>query len=123
MRPKILDDAAKQRIIEATRKGLTRAVCAGLAGVSETTLYKYLREDAQFAQEVKTAQRLGEEELVDVIRMHSVKSWQAAAWLLERRYPERFGQRQKVQHEVKQMSEEQAKAKFKELTGLDWKAA
>lgn len=110
--------------MEATRKGLTRKVAARVAGISPTTLYKYLREDAEFAQRVKSAQADGEESLVDLIREHAADTWQAAAWLLERRYPDRYGPpKQRLQHEVTPMTPEQAAAKYRELTGQDWKAA
>jgi transposase len=124
VRPRTLDAEAMDRVVEATRKGLTRAVAAGLAGVSPTTLYKYLRQDAEFAQRVKSAQRHGEEALVDLIREHAAQTWQAAAWLLERRYPERYGPpKQRLQHEVTPMTPEQAAAKYRELTGQDWPGA
>lgn len=120
-------DAEKQeRVIEATRKGLTRAICARLAGVAPSTLYKALREDAEFSQRVKTAQADGEQALIDTIRAASAepKHWTAAAWLLERRYPERYGPpKQRLQHEVTPMTPEQAAAKYRELTGQDWPGA
>jgi hypothetical protein len=98
-RPRALDGEAAAKVIEATRKGLTRAV-------------------------IKEAQASGEEALVDIIKGHAFETWQAAAWLLERRYPERYGPpKQRLQHEVTPMTPEQAAAKYRELTGQDWKAA
>jgi transposase len=123
-RPRALDGEAAAKVIEATRKGLTRAVAARAAGISPTTLYKELRENPQFAQAIKEAQASGEEALVDIIKGHAFETWQAAAWLLERRYPERYGPpKQRLQHEVTPMTPEQAAAKYRELTGQDWKAA
>lgn len=39
----------------------------------------------------------GEDALVGIIREAAVKSWQAGAWLLERRYPDRWGKRLKTE--------------------------
>jgi transposase len=112
---------AMTRVVEATRKGLTRKVAARAAGVAPSTLYKELRENAEFSQQVKNAQADGEECLVDLIREHAAATWQAAAWLLERRYPDRYGPpKQRLQHEVTPMTPDQAKAKYRELTGKDW---
>lgn len=125
MRPREFDSAAEEKVIEATRKGLTRAVAARIAGFAPTTLYRHMRVNEEFRQRVKEAQADGEQALIDTIRAASSepKHWTAAAWLLERRYPERYGPpKQRLQHEVTPMTPEQALAKYRELTGKDWEA-
>lgn len=119
----MLDAKAMDRVVEATKKGLTRSVCARLAGVSPSTLYKQMREDPEFSQRIKEASALGEEALIALIDEHAKVTWQAAAWRLERRYPERYGPpKQRLQHEITPMTPEQAAAKYRELTGRDWEA-
>lgn len=121
-----LTEAITERLVAATSKGLVRKVAARCAGISPRTLYKWLalgrkgvQPYAQLEQRLKEAQSNGEQELVDIIKMHAVDSWQAGAWLLERRYPERYALKQKISHEV-QFTPEQARAKYKELTGKEW---
>lgn len=116
-----------ERVLEATRKGLPRRVAAQCAGVTATTLYEWLargrRGEAPYsdlADRIKPVEAEGEESLVDIIRAAAPKQWQAAAWLLERRYQDRYALRQRHLHEMQPMSEEQAKRKYRELTGQEW---
>jgi len=121
-----LDDAVQARIVAASRRGMSRARAAQYAGIGVST-YKgwVLRGNAgeepyaSLLAAVKAAELEAEAEILDRIREHSFDTWQAGAWLLERRYPERYALKQRVQHEVK-FTEEQARAKYRELTGKEW---
>jgi hypothetical protein len=99
-RPSKLDDITAQRIVQAVEKGLPRDTAARLARISPTTLYKYLRlgrdgdpEYTEFAKRVKAAEASGEAELLGILRAHAAETWQAAAWLLERRMPKKYALR------------------------------
>jgi transposase len=128
VRPTELDERTAKRLVEATRKGLGRKVAARLAGISPTTLFNWIRRGrkgespyVELVAQLKEAEAHGEESLVDLIDMHAASTWQAAAWRLERRYPERYGPpKQRLQHEVTPMTPEQAAAKYRELTGKEW---
>lgn len=105
---------------------MSRARAAQCAGVGVSTYKVWVqRADkgeepyASFLAEVKDAEATAERALLGLIRKHAVETWQAAAWLLERRYPKRYALRQRVTHEV-QLTEEQARAKYRELTGKEW---
>lgn len=52
----------------------------------------------QFLQAVKTAESEAEQRLLARIEQAAEQQWQAAAWILERRWPDRWGARQR--HEV-----------------------
>lgn len=128
-RPSKLDERVAERIVQATRKGLPRRRAARLAGIHPATLFDWLARGrageqpyADFADRIKSAEIEGEESLVDLLREHAVETWQAAAWLLERRFPARYSLKQRVSHEV-HMTPEQARAKYRELTGQDWPGA
>jgi transposase len=100
-RPSKLDDLTAQRIYAAVAKGYPRDTAAKLAMIAPRTLYDWLRrgrsgEDgyAQFLQRVQEAESKGEGALVDLLRdTHAKTSWQACAWLLERRRPKVWGPR------------------------------
>ncbi len=99
-RPTLLDDLRAKRIVDAVAQGATRAVAAEAANVDRNTLLGWLRKGregvepyASFLDRVKTAEAKGEAELLSTIRIASGKSWQAAAWLLERRHPKRYALR------------------------------
>lgn len=107
---------------------MTLARAAECGGISFETYRRWRKRGEAgeepfcgFFAEVKEAERDAEEELLLRIREHSVETWQAGAWLLERRYPARYGPpKQRLQHEVKPMTPEQAAARYRELTGHDW---
>lgn len=99
-RPSKLDDLTTQRIVGAVKKGLPRDTAAKLAGIVPSTLFLWLKkgregdpEYSEFSDRVSAAEAFGEEELVAVLRGHAKNSWQACAWLLERRRPKVWGLR------------------------------
>jgi hypothetical protein len=89
-------------VIEATRRGYTRNMAAAFAGMGKTALYKWLAQDADFAD---ACMRAGQEfacrtfeQLVE--RGEEKRDWRAGAWILERRFSDEWGPRQHVQAEV-----------------------
>lgn len=93
-RPTKLDASRTKRLCDALRKGLPRATAARLAGVEYTTIRNWVAaakagDDRYlpFLREVTRAEAEAEELLVSRINAHSLDSWQAAAWMLERRHP------------------------------------
>lgn len=126
-RPRALDDLAAERVVQAVAKGYPRDTAAKLAGIAPTTLFKYLRlgregdpDYAEFAKRVKRAEAESETELIDRVRDASRVSWQAAAWMLERRRPQRYSLRRAevVQQRggtIAQTSPEQTKALLESL--------
>jgi transposase len=99
-RPLKLDDVTAQRIVAAVAKGLPRDTAAKLAAIAPRTLYGWLARGrdgeepySQFLHRVKRAEAESEEEMVSRVREASKASWQAAAWWLERRRPERWALR------------------------------
>jgi len=79
---------------------------AAAAGVSSSTMRDWLRRGARarsgIYRELHEAvnKATAEAEAKDVIRISKAASsgeWRAAAWKLERRYPERFGQKLTVE--------------------------
>lgn len=110
----------RERIIGAIRSGAYNETAAAYAGIGERTFYRWLAqadEDEkagidleasdfrQFRQAVEKAQAEAELEHILVIR-NAAKGkptadgvpgtpgqWQAAAWMLERKHPGRYGRR------------------------------
>ena len=100
-RPTSLDDSVKARIVAAVEAGCGRRVAAQAAGVDRSTLLRWLASGrdgvepfASLLREVQVAEARGEASCLDVIRAASARTWQAAAWLLERRHPERWARRE-----------------------------
>lgn len=84
--------AVDQRVtyLAAIRHGLTPATAAAAAGVTTKTTQAWRNEDESFAFEVKLAREAGKAALVSTVAEAGKKSWQAAAWLLERLHHDEF---------------------------------
>jgi len=81
-------------ITDALRLGVTVEDACEYGDISAETFYKWLREKPDFAEAVKKSFASATVALVGRIRREAEEgAWQAAAWLLERRHPERWGRR------------------------------
>ena len=87
--------------------GATNRDAALLAGISESTFYKWLdrgKEEAkgkhfQFIEAIKAARAAFKEHHRKNIKVAGENgSWQASAWLLERSVPQEYGRRQALEH-------------------------
>ena len=99
-----LEDDIQQRLILAIERGLTIADACEYSGISEKTYYNWLNKDTtqikndeerkkfvQFLQDIKKAQSECQMYCLDFIMKD--KSWQSKAWLLERRFPDRWAKK------------------------------
>lgn len=109
--PDVLD-----RLVNALRAGAYREQAALHAGISVATFYRWMKEgEAAEAEEipasesrareireaVQNAEASGELHLLAIIKEQAPKSWQAAAWILERKYPNKWGRFDRVEHSGK----------------------
>lgn len=97
-RPPKLADEVRKSILDDLATGNTRTCAAARAGISARTLRRWLAAGrnahepyVSFLTAVKKAEQDAQAFCVRTILAASKKSWQAAAWFLERRYPEEFG--------------------------------
>lgn len=88
------------RITDGLRLGMTKEHAAMRGGISETSFYEYLTRAknstqpniyTEFAKAIKKAESDCLDSLLAQVTVASRKHWQAAAWLLERRYPAQYG--------------------------------
>lgn len=76
----------------------------GALGISKQTWYNWLDKGKKaksgiykkFYEEVEAAESRAEARFVTMISKAAEENWQAAAWWLERKYPERWGRKDKV---------------------------
>lgn len=103
-RPPKLTAEIIEQICDSVISGSSIAYAAKSAGISESTIYRWLalgREgDADsiyvdLVNRVREATECSEFELLQGMRIAAKQSenWRALAWLLERRYPERYAKR------------------------------
>ncbi len=69
-------------------------------GISHDTFYKWIKNKPEFAVRIHKARSLGQAKLVKLIWDAVPKTWQAAAWLLERRWPGEYGKKETLKHEL-----------------------
>ena len=78
-------------ILRGVRAGLFPETAAGVAHVSSRTLAEWRAEDKDFSQEIDDARAEAEARKVGYIEKQAPNSWKAAAWLLAKANPARFG--------------------------------
>lgn len=103
-RPTKLVPATRDRFLLALRNGNYIETAAAYAGVSRVTIYEWLKRGARepgtrfskFVEEVDRAMADSEVRDLAVIAKASIDQWQAAAWRLERRHPEKWARRDRL---------------------------
>lgn len=107
-----MTDEAQNRIVQLIRAGSYTEVATAAAGVPRRTFYEWWqrgdpegtssrdRECRRFRERIEQARDEGEARNVAAVAQAATTNWLAAAWLLERRHPERWArlsQREKDQ--------------------------
>ena len=98
-----LTPETKEDIVKALRAGNSRRDSALYAGISETTFYSWMargREGeplySEFLEAVEKAEAQSVVRNVAIIQRAAEETWQAAAWWLERKRPDDWGRRQRM---------------------------
>jgi len=107
-RPVKLDEELLKRIISCIRAGNYLETAAAYGGISKDTLYRWLRQGSraksgiyrEFSDAVEKAMAEAEVRDVAIIAKAAEEQWQAAAWRLERKYPDRWGRKDKLSAEL-----------------------
>lgn len=108
-RPTILTPEIQEIIVKALHLGATHRLAGLAAGIGESTFYTWMalgRDTGaspylEFLNAVKIAEGAGAVECLEKLAVASRDgNWQAAAWVLERRYPAEYG-RTVQEHTVK----------------------
>jgi len=100
-RPSLLTAETRAKLLEAIREGVSREAACAYAGISYTTLVRWLRqgrqdEEGEFREllvDVKQAEAELEIQVLEQIRQDLPGNPRAALSLLARRFPRRWGER------------------------------
>lgn len=101
-RPFKLNDEIKQAILDNITAGNTLDRTAEASGTSVTAFYRWMKRGSEpgaapelrdFVAAVKKAKAESETRCITIIANAAVMQWQAAAWLLERRFPNQYALR------------------------------
>ncbi len=87
-----------EAITEAiTERGLDLVTAGDMCGVHRQILSRWIQGNEAFASAIKKAQANHIAETLDRLRQLPAGQWTKAAWELERIYPERFSQNQRIE--------------------------
>ena len=84
-------------IIRALEVGNTRTDASLGAGIDRHTFAAWCQRYPPFLAAVETAEALARQRFVGQVALAARTSWQAAAWVLERRDPENWGRRERLE--------------------------
>lgn len=99
----VLNEGVLKRLVQAWELGTPNVLAAKYAGISKSSLYEAIAAgqagDKRYARglAVKLVEAMDEAQAraamrwMGKIEVASKKDWRAAAWMLERRYPEDYG--------------------------------
>ena len=113
-RPTKLNPEVQEKICNAIKLGCTVENAATIAGVHRTSLMNWLKRGVNaktgryfsFFIALKEAKAHSEAALLTQIRTAAQKEWTAAAWILERRFPERYAKKDKIDITVQRLVED-----------------
>lgn len=88
------------QLVELIAGGMKREDSCDMIGINQDTFYAWLKDKRkpEFSEAIKKAEMACKQRNIARIQNASKKNWQAAAWWLERKYPEEFAIRQKLEH-------------------------
>lgn len=120
-RPAKINNEIQEKIIKAIQAGNYIETAAAYAGINKSTLYDWLKrgerekqrvaknskykirkQEAQFVEFSNAVEKaLADAEMRDVLIIGKAaeEQWQAAAWRLERKFPDKWGRRDKINME------------------------
>lgn len=104
-----------EMICDALRAGSSLRGAAAQVGRSAEWLRLWRNDDPEVAEAVEAA--LADWEAAAVLKINRNEDWKAQAWLLARRFPDDYGDRQRV--ELTTFEPKLAKNEARKLLGLD----
>jgi len=94
-------------MVEAIKNGNYASTAAEAAGIGKSTHYQWIEKGeqglkpyAEYAEAIKRAEAEAEMNAVKVIQAASRENWTAGAWYLERKFPDKWGRKDKLTQEI-----------------------
>ena len=118
-RPSKLASLDRKKFFQLIKQGIHPQIACDACGVNYFTMREWVRrgdgrdskgrasnsELTQFAQEFNDAVAISQLNLVKGIHKASSKDWKAAAWMLERRFPEHWSNNRRINQQVEKKVE------------------
>ena len=90
-RPTVLDEIKRREVCALFAAGVSRRAAARYVNCAPATIRNCIDRDEEFRHAVAQAQMTFETGCLGAIRNAGANHWRAAAWLLEKTHPERYG--------------------------------
>lgn len=84
-------------ILKMLENGITQKDAAVLAGIAETTWYKWKRENSSISSQVEASILKYKYSLIQIVNVGCLKDPKLALELLARKYPNEYGTKQQVE--------------------------
>jgi hypothetical protein len=101
-----MTETAIEAILRGIRLGLHAERAAQAAGVSVGAFKMWKKRHPEFVASIKEAEATAEQGFLARLLRHTEKQWTACAWMLERRWPERWSKREHVEVSTKGEAEQ-----------------
>lgn len=92
--PKILDEITDKEVVAVIAMGGSLVDAADYVGVCRDALFKRMRSHPELRERVDQAAAQGKLRLI--AKVGSSSSWQASAWMLERKFAAEFGRKSQL---------------------------
>ena len=95
----------RDQLLANLREGMTIEAACAQSDISKSTFYEWLKksgEDGEWTKEIDAAITFSEAVILDKIKRASElkEDWRGWAWILERRFPQRWGAKREVELNV-----------------------
>ena len=95
----------REQLLSNLREGMTIEAACAQSNISKSTFYEWLKksgEDGEWTKEIDAAITFSEAVILDKIKRASElkEDWRGWAWILERRFPQRWGAKREVELNV-----------------------
>ena len=99
--------AVRDNLLENLRTGMTVKAAYTQSGVSETTYYRWIEDDQEWAEEVAAAVRFSEAVMLSKLDrcVDDKMDWRGWAWRLSKRFPLEYGDLKQVDLNVTKQSD------------------
>ena len=102
-----VDPTLQKRLCDVLAKCNTIKTAAAVCGVSEKSVYSWISKYPSFAKAIYCARGFAKTSLVAVIRKAAPDDWRAAAWILERSWPDEYARTERIEQVNEQADDKQ----------------
>ena len=101
----------QEALLDNIRTGMSIEAACSVSGISRATYYRWLEKsgpDGEWTEEVEAAKDFAEAVQLQRLKENAEakQDWRGNAWILERRYPDRWGAKREVEVNVNDSSKQ-----------------